>query len=335
MPMRSTYLESDHGDVRRGSGPMMLIFCPNLAVDHLIDIDRIALGHVQHARRGSLSAGGKGLNVARAARHLEVRSCVVGLVGGAIGQLLKSLLAKEALWVESPPLDLNTRIATIVLDRATGVTTVFNEPGPRIAPGDWAAMTDLVTAHLPGASVLVCTGSLLPGVPEEGYVDLIETGKLMNIPVIVDAAAETLRQSAESGPTIIKVNLAEAESALGIRTLSSANKPCDRALRAAGLLSAVSDSIAVVTIAEGAALAGREERSFFRAPSVRVRNDVGAGDAFLAGLAEGVLRHSDISTACQRAVAVGTASVESNQPGWFDPGRAHELESLVVKEPRR
>jgi fructose-1-phosphate kinase PfkB-like protein len=181
----------------------VLVFCPNLAVDHLIEVDELAVGEVQHARRGTLSAGGKGLNVARAAHHFGVRVRVVGVVAGRTGALLSSLLAAEDITVESPPLHLDTRIATIVLDHVNGTTTVLNEPGPTVGATDWNALTDLVRARLPESKVLVCNGSLLPAAPVDGYCDLIDAARSAGMPTIVDVAGNALRRCAERRPTVI------------------------------------------------------------------------------------------------------------------------------------
>lgn len=312
------------------AGGATLVFCPNLAVDHILEIDALAPGEVQHASSGVLSAGGKGLNLARAGRCLGVETQVIGLVGGRTGALLTSLLHAEEMAVLSPALARETRIATIVHDRAAGTTTVLNERGPTVTLDEWAAMTDLVTSRLPGAAVLICTGSLPPGVPEDGYVELIEAGKRLGVPVIIDASAQTLMRCAEASPEIIKVNLEEAESATG----GAADGPSvSRACAAARRLQAVSGNAVVVTVAGGAALAGRDYAIFLPAPPVAVRNPVGAGDSFLAGLASGLIEHGDLLMACQRAVAVATASVETPQPGWLDRARADELEQMIVPRP--
>jgi len=312
----------------------VLVFCPNLAVDHIIDLGVLARGEVQHATTGVLSAGGKGLNLARAGRCLGLETQVIGLVGGRIGHLLSSLLEAENLSVLSPDLARETRIATILHERGAATTTVVNEPGPVISPRDWTVMTDLVTAHLPGAGALVCTGSLLPGVPDDGYVDLIRAGRQAGVPVIIDASGPALTRCAEASPEIIKVNLEEAESAVG-SNVSAGPDLMSRACRAAGRLHGLSGNAVIVTVSVGAVLVERNRTVTVPAPAVTVRNEVGAGDSFLAGLAAGLIEHSDLLDACRRAVAVASASVEAPQPGWLDVTRAAQLEQLVMPEVSR
>ena len=309
---------------------IVLVFCPNLAVDHIIEAGDILMGQVQHVTNGVLSAGGKGLNVARAARCLGVRATVVGLVGGRIGALLRSLLEEEDIQVLSPHLACETRIETIVHDRSTHTTTVFNEQGPIVSQQNWAALADLVKTHLGSASILICTGSLFPGVSDDGYVDLIEAGRKAGVTVIVDASAETLRQSANARPEIIKVNLDEAELALGVRARRDSLKP--RACEAAKRLQLMSGGAVAVTISSGTAFVGKRTTAFLRAPRVAIRNEVGAGDSFLAGLVAALLDGDEVLAACKRAVAVASASVETLQPGHLDGARAAELERAIAIE---
>jgi 1-phosphofructokinase family hexose kinase len=308
----------------------VLVFCPNLAVDHIIEADGILVGEVQHVISGTLSAGGKGLNLARAGRCIGVSTTVVGLVGGRTGALLMSLLAEEDLEVLSPRLACDTRIATIVHDRVGSRTTVLNERGPVISREDWAMLTSFVKSRIRDASALVCTGSLLPGVSDDGYVELIDASRKAEVPALIDASAETLQRCVEARPELVKVNLDEAESALGV--CAGWRSPVFRACAAARRLQVMSGGAVAVTISAGAAIVSNESSAFVRAPEVVVRNEVGAGDSFLAGLVAGLRQYGDVLAAVRRAVAIAAASVETLQPGWLDSDRADELEHLIVLE---
>ncbi|MBO9386240.1 MAG: hypothetical protein J7453_07365, partial [Thermomicrobium sp.] len=70
---------------------------------------------------------------------------------------------------------------------------------------------------------------------------------------------------------------------------------------------------------------------FVPAPStVTIRNPIGAGDAFVAGLATGLVRGWPIERAVRLAAATGSASVETVQPGAVERERAAELARAVV-----
>ena len=193
--------------------------------------------------------------------------------------------------------------------------------------------TDFVKSRLDHAAGLVCTGSLLPGVPDDGYVGLIQAGRRAAVPVIIDTAGPALMRCAEASPEIIKVNLQEAESAVGLAPGESAEPGLtSRALDAASALHDISGSAVIVTVASGAVLREPGRAVMVPAPAVRVCSEVGAGDSFLAGLAASLMRHGDPLAACRRAVAVAAASVESPQPGWLDAAVADKLEQRIVPE---
>jgi 1-phosphofructokinase family hexose kinase len=309
----------------------VLVFCPNLAVDHIIETDRVLMGEVQHVASGTLSAGGKGLNFSRAARCIGMKATVVGVVAGRTGALLSALLSDESLEVVSPRLACDTRIATIVHDQTSHVTTVLNERGPVISRGDWRTLTYCVKSRLRGAFALVCTGSLLPGVGHDGYVELIDAGREAGARVIVDASAETLERCVNARPDVVKVNLDEAELALRISTASGPS--VGRACEAARRLHAMSGGAVAVTVSAGAAVVCGDGAAFLRAPRVELCNEVGAGDSFLAGLVAGLRDGSDVLSSVRWAVAVAAASVETRQPGWLDSDRAVELRDRVILEP--
>ena len=140
---------------------------------------------------------------------------------------------------------------------------------------------------------------------------------------------------AEAQPEIIKVNLEEAESAAAWTAKHDESAKTDlmtRARQAASRLHGMSGNAVIVTVSSGAVLMERDRTVIMPAPSVIVRNEVGAGDAFLAGLAAGLIEHGDLLVACRRAVAAASASVEAPQPGWLDAAYAEQLEQLVVPE---
>ena len=82
---------------------------------------------------------------------------------------------------------------------------------------------------------------------------------------------------------------------------------------------------------QGVAVDGSEGAFFLRAPWIRQRNPIGAGDCFAAALVVAVEARRAPAEAIRNAVAVAAASVETDVPGLFDPDRARrlEMEALV------
>ena len=150
----------------------MVIACPNLTIDRTLSIDELRPGEVLRFERAVVSPGGKGVNVARVARELGAGAVLVGFVPGRTGAAGAALLADEGLALRGVEVGGELRSTAVVLERS-GRVTVFNEPGPPLAPGDWERYEAAVAQALAGERVLACSGSLPPGAPADAYGRLV------------------------------------------------------------------------------------------------------------------------------------------------------------------
>ena len=107
----------------------MLIAGPNLTIDRTLTIDELRPGEVLRFDDVAVTAGGKGVNVARVAQALHASALLVGFTPGHTGQAAVRLLADEGLGVEAVPVAGELRSTAVVLERG-GRVTVMNEPGP-------------------------------------------------------------------------------------------------------------------------------------------------------------------------------------------------------------
>jgi fructose-1-phosphate kinase PfkB-like protein len=214
------------------------------------------------------------------------------------------------------------RSTSVILE--PGRATVVNEPGPALADGDWEALEAAVEGALGRHGVLVCSGSLPPGAPVDGYARLAR-GRL----AVVDAGGAVLGAALEARPAVVTPNLAEAEGLLHGRSDESVETSPDargHAEAAAEALVRAGARAAVVTAAAaGAAVAADGAVTWLAAPVVEVRNPIGAGDALTAALAAALEAGDDVVGAARRGVAAAAASVESPRAGELDVTRMAEL----------
>jgi len=308
----------------------VLVVGPNLTIDRTLSTDELRPGGATAISKVIVTAGGKGVNVARAATFLGLRATVTGLLAGHMGRAAADLLRDEGIELVGVSVPGELRFALIILEDG-GRATVINEPGPVLAAEDWlqyeAASVDAFEDH----AVVVCSGSLPPGAPADGYARIVQAARDRGRVVIVDAAGRPLVEALEHGPDAVCPNLAEAEGVLlggGDETVSAPDDARDRSIAAAEALVGRGARAAIVTAASaGVAIADRENRSgrWIPAPAVTVSNPMGAGDAFAAGLASGFARGSAVDQAARFAVGVASASVEHDRAGWLDADRASEL----------
>lgn len=306
----------------------MLIAGPNLTLDRILRIDELRVGEVLRFSEVTIAPGGKGVNVARVAREMGFPTVLVALAPGRTGRAVVDLLGDEALRVEAVPVDGETRAASIVLERS-GRVTVLNEPGPAITPQDWGAYEAALDERLSEHRFLVCIGSTPPGSPPDAYRRLVRLARARGVGTLVDAAGDALRTSLEAGPDLVTPSLAEAEGIL----LGTGGQPAaerspdarDRAIGAAAALVAQGAGAALVTVGEGVAVERGSERWWVDAPSVDVRNPIGAGDSLVGGLVGSLERGEPFRTALRVGVAAASASVETSLPGLVDPERVQTL----------
>jgi fructose-1-phosphate kinase PfkB-like protein len=191
----------------------MLVAGPNLTVDRTSTIPALRPGEVLRLTDVAVTPGGKGVNVVRAARALGVPATLVAFLPGHTGRAVAALIADEDLTLRGVPVGGEIRSTAVILEKG-GRATVLNEPGPPIGGDDWRALETLVAEELAHHRVLVCSGSLPPGSPEDGYGRLTSRAHEAGRPAIVDANGPVLRAALAAHPDVVTPNLAEAEDIL-------------------------------------------------------------------------------------------------------------------------
>jgi 1-phosphofructokinase family hexose kinase len=308
----------------------VLIATPNLCLDRTVRVAELVPGSVLRARDVEVTAGGKGVNVARVFRAFGRTATIVGLAADNDRERLLSLLSAEGADVVGVPMPGDVRMAVIMREERTGRTTVLNEPGSRISQATWDDYRQAVIDLLPEQNLLVCDGSLPTAAPVGGYSELVEAARAAGVPVIVDSAPGPLRAALASGPDLVTPNLEEAEAAIrgdsGHVLHSSGPDVAERAENAAHTLVALGARRAAVTVGElGVVLADGDGITWIPTVPVEVVSAVGAGDSFVAGLALGLLDGAGWAEAAARGVATATASCEQVLAGGVDPARVEEL----------
>jgi 1-phosphofructokinase family hexose kinase len=300
----------------------MVIAGPNLTIDRTGTMDALRPGRVLRFTTMEITPGGKGVNVARGARALGAPAVLVGFVPGRIGAASAAMIEAEGITLRRVQASGEIRSTAVVME-PSGRTTVMNEPGPTLGAGEWdayeAAIADALSAG--EHAVLVCSGSLPPGSPDGAYGRLVALARARGVRALVDTSGDALAGALSAQPHLVLPNLGEAEQLLGRGSGEEVDAVADarsRALAAAAALLGHGAEAAIVTAAAaGAAVVDGAGAAWLAAPSVSVRNPIGAGDAFAAGFAEALERGADLHEAA----------------GELDAARAAELAGLVTVEP--
>lgn len=317
----------------------LVVVGPNLTIDRTASLPALRPGDVLRTREVTVTPGGKGVNVVRAATALGVPALLAGFLPGRLGQVAAAMLADEGIAVAGVDTAGELR-STSVLTEDGGRVTVINEPGPAVTLDDWDELERLVARALrDGAAVLVCSGSVPPGAPPDAFRRLAGLARGAGAAVVIDAKGPLLGATLSTGPDVVTPNLAEAEGALAGRDVAEGVDvdPAEarpRALTAAaGLRTAGARAALVTAAAAGAAVASGEGVHWIPAPRVTVRNPIGAGDALTAGVAVALARGRSPLAAAVEGVAAASASVEHARAGALDPARAAALAATLRPAP--
>ncbi|GAB3494853.1 1-phosphofructokinase family hexose kinase [Amycolatopsis cihanbeyliensis] len=299
---------------------MILTVTPNTALDVTYTLERLVPDATHRALAVRSRAGGKGMNVARVVRAAGGEACAVGTAGGAEAALLGADLTAAGLPHELVPIGGSTRRTVTLISTVDSTTTLVNEPGPELAPAEWATLTGTVRRLLPAAGALVCAGSLPPGAG--GYTDLLALAG--DLPTILDTSGAALTAALPARPTVVKPNAAE------LREVTGHNDPVAAAhrLRAAGARAVV------VSLGADGLLAVTAEGAWHARPSRPLTgNPTGAGDAAVAGMALELAAGSAWPRVLRRAVALSAAAVLGPLAGDVDLEHyQREYEAVIIEE---
>ena len=150
---------------------MIVCLAANPSIDRLFGVDRLTPGGIHRPTEFAQVAGGKGLNVARAASALGAEVRAVALLGGHAGRWIAEQCEREGIELAAAWAQAETRSSLSVAEADQGLTE-FYEHGSAVTLEEWRGFAELAARHLPQAGWATVSGSLPPGAPADGYLPL-------------------------------------------------------------------------------------------------------------------------------------------------------------------
>jgi 1-phosphofructokinase family hexose kinase len=296
----------------------VLVVGPNAAIDTYYELGELRPGHVNRITSVRDTAGGKANNLARALSRLGGRPLVVGIVAGRRGHYILDELGLEGIACDYVLAEGNSRLNTTLLEAGSRLTTVLLEPGQPVTAEALEALAGKAAAWMEHIHCVVLTGSLPPGGLPDYYARLTRQALAVGAQVAVDASGEPLRLAALAGPTIIKVNREEFESAF-----PGASRDWPGLLRQFHALADCGLKTLVLTDgAHGAVVLSEADQFWVRTLVASWVSPVGAGDTFLAGLLFGLGRGDSLRQAACLASAAAAANLQVLGCGDIDAAAA-------------
>jgi 6-phosphofructokinase 2 len=298
------------------------------ALDISTATDNVAPTHKLRCERAAEQPGGGGVNVARVAVRLGADAIAVLPLGGPTGTRISQLLTDENVPTSTIAASADSRQSFSVTEHTTGDQYRFVLAAPELTGDELSAVIAATAAAARQASCVVVSGQIPPGVDPSVFTQIVNT--VAPVPVIIDTSGPALVSALRSGAALVKPSARELSSIVE-RDLGTEVDVCEaaRSVHADGNVETL-----IVSIGAGGAFSvgpnGVTHR--FRAPSVRVRSAIGAGDSMVAGIAVAMSRGFDVQAAIPLGIAAGAATVLTDGTELCHVADVSRLAPLVAVE---
>lgn len=302
--------------------------CLNPTVDVSSETDVIQPIRKVRTHSERIEPGGGGVNVARVLCEFNMTPSLVYLSGGSTGKLLDEELQRYDMKRHRLAIDSPNRVAYTIHQTSNHQEYRFVPEGPEIDVNICENVLDYISGlNLSVDDVVVASGSLPRGVPEDYYASFANAVESSQARFILDTSGSALQKTLEcdSPVFLVKPSLNELQKLAGYKLDEHTARDYAGKLVSSGY----AEHVAVSMGSHGAFLASPNNLLRLPAHLVKVQSAVGAGDSFLGGLVYYLSRGYPLNTAFRFGVAAGAAAV-------MTPGsqlcRRVDVESLFVPD---
>ena len=277
----------------------------NPALDKTVTIPDFTLDTVNRIATIRKDPGGKGINVSKVIDKLGGSSKAFGILGGACGKEIASMLEGEGFTCDFTFVEGETRTNLKVIDPVKNENTDINEPGVVVNDEIINDMTKKLCDVIVPGDIVVLAGSIPKGAPKDTYKEMVKACREAGAKVFLDAAGDLLASGIEGGPYLIKPNNDELSRMVG-KTLSTNEELVEAAqvLRAKGV-----EKVVVSLGGKGALYITADKVIYAEGLKVKVGSTVGAGDSVVAALAYAENEGMTLEEAVKLSTATGAANV--------------------------
>ncbi|MQS75281.1 hexose kinase [Lactobacillus halodurans] len=294
----------------------VLTITMNPSVDISYPLEHLNVDTVNRVKDVSKTAGGKGLNVTRVLKQLNVSVTASGIIGGTIGQYITDQLDENDIDHAFMKISQESRNCIAIL-HDDGDQTEILEAGPILSKDDENAFLEHFEDQVSSFKLVTISGSLSQGLSTGVYSKMVQLAAKHNVPVILDSSNEPLRLALENEtkPFMIKPNQDEIAQLIGkdITDLSD--------LKDKLTTEEIFQGIPWVVVSLGAQGAFvKYQNDFFKIniPKINAVNPVGSGDSTVAGLAAGLVKDESPEDIMKRAMTVGLLNTLQEKTGNID-----------------
>jgi 1-phosphofructokinase len=244
--------------------------------------------------------GGKGINVSRVLKRLDVDSVALGFAGGFTGNYIEQFLEKEGIETDFIQTEEITRINVKIKAQEE---TELNGPGPVINTEQQSVLMEKIKTLKKG-DWFVLAGSLPESIPQSFFLEIASICTNQDIHFVLDTSGPALKELVLTQPFLIKPNEHELGE-LFDTIIANKQEACHYAKR---LVNQGVQHVIVSMGEEGALLVTKDLVVSAEAPKGKVVNTVGSGDSVISGFIASYTKEKDAEKAFRYGVASGSAT---------------------------
>ncbi len=307
---------------------MIVTITMNPAVDKSTTVEKLIPEKKLRCANLMTEAGGGGINVSKAINELGGESLTIFPSGGLNGKLLEEYLDDRKVKYKAVCATGDTRESFSVTETATNSQFRFVMPGFGLNKGEIDLVFKTLSSLNPTPCIIVASGSLPPGVPDDFFASLAAIAKKMQAKCIIDTSGIPLQLAAKEGVYLLKPNLSELSSLVGKEYLQL--DEIDEA--AHHVIEQGNCEVVVVSMGpSGAIVVTKDEYERITAPEVKKLSTVGAGDSMVGGMVWMLEQGKSIEAMARFGVACGTAATMNSGTQLFKKEDVFNLYEWINK----
>lgn len=284
---------------------MIVTITINPAVDKSTSADKLVPEKKIRCASLTTEAGGGGINVSKAIKELGGESLAIYPSGGINGKVLNQILSKSKIKCKIIPVEGETRESFTATELATNAQYRFVMPGSSLTTKEIELCISCIGDLTPFPSIIVASGSLPPGAPDDFFAKLALIVKQKGARFIADTSDKPLQLAAHEGVYLLKPNLSELGTLIGKEYLELSE--VEEAAK--HIIGKGHCEVVVVSMGPaGAMIVTKEYSERIIAPTVKKLSTVGAGDSMVAGMAWMLEQEKSLAEMVRFGVACGTAA---------------------------
>ncbi|MBE6047458.1 MAG: 1-phosphofructokinase [Clostridium sp.] len=294
----------------------------NPALDYIVKMQDLNVGHVNRTESEEIYAGGKGINVSIVLKNLGIENTALGYIAGFTGKEIERRVKEFGCSTDF--IELKNGMSRINVKIKSSEESEINGSGPDI---DDEALNELYKKldNLKQDDILVLAGSIPKTLPKNIYENIMKRLDGRGIKFVVDTTGELLMNVLKYKPFLIKPNHHELAELFNVKLESKD----DIVKYAKELVNLGAQNVVISMAGDGAILVDSNLNvTMSDVPKGVLKNSVGAGDSMVAGFITGYLKSGNVVNAFKMGVATGSASAFSE--GLATEEKVYELLKQIV-----